>query len=508
MARGGRFIFLAVIALFALSSLINLLWSAFNPFPNDIVEASIVLLGRMMARGEPIYRDVSMQPYVVNPYNPLHTMMIAALVRIFGVTFVPCKLFSLLVTLLVAVLIFLSIRAAAGRSYWAAVFSLLFLIEPGTIFWGTAVRIDMLTIVFSFGALYLYMIGKGRGLIYVCLLLLGAFFTKQSSIAALCAITAHLFLGGERKKAALFFLSFSLITAAIMITLNGFTGGHYFFSVVRFHMLTGTDPEPAKLIIASFLKNHLPLLILTITSAAAITGLKGFPRRSQALLYVFYLAVLVLQSSTVFKKGASHNHFLELNALCCILIGIFFTYSFSLAECPGGEKSGKLHPAVPAALSALLILIQVIFLWGPAYLFYLPGIAGRSLVSGSPPPLYRRIVGEGRQLMDAIRNYPDPIWSENVAFLLLSDRQIVMGEPFGYTSLPENLWDSAAMLSYFRDRKFSLVILGDRNLPGLANRLSEQAFSEVQKNYVLKEKIGPYHLFVPSETAAGQERPH
>jgi hypothetical protein len=497
-----RCILLLFLVIFALSSLIYLIWSALNPFPRDVVEGSIVLLGRMLAQGEAIYRDVSLTPYVVNPYNPLHTVMIAALVKIFGVSFIPCKIFSLLLTLIVAILIFMTIRLLSGKSYWALIFSLVFLMEPGTIYWGASIRIDMMAIAFSLGALYLYVTGANKGIGWICLLLLCAFFTKQSSVAALLAITIHLFAGGEKKKAILLFGSFALSALALMTILNVSSGGHYFFSVVTFHLLMSTSMTLAKLIISSFLKNYLPMLILTLTSVVAIAGTKGFPSRDRALLMVFYLAILLMQSSTVFKTGASHNHFLELNALCCILTGLYFASLFTWLEGQKTRVSGG-DVAIPprmilSVLGMLLLVIQVFCLWGPAYLYRLPGSACRSIAHRSFPPGFQRIIDEDRQVMEAIKSYPDPIWSENVAFLLLSDREIIMGEPFGYTYLPPRLWDFETLLSYFRDQRFSLVILGDRNLPGLSNRLQEQAFAELQKNYVLKEKIGPYNLFIPS----------
>jgi hypothetical protein len=511
----ARYALLVVLIIFAISSLIYLIWSALCPFTTDQGEGSIMLYGRMLSQGQQIYRDPSTRPYAVNAYNPLYIAFLAALVCIFGAGFIPAKIFSLIVTLLVVLLIFLIIRISTGKTYWALFFSLLFLVEPGTLYWGATVRVDMTAAAFALAAIYVYLSRARHGMVVACFCLLCAFFTKQSSIAALLAITLHCFKEGERRKAITFFLSFMVIALTSMAVLNFITKGNYFFCAWLFHVLTGTDQVSAKLLIGSFLKNYLPLLISSFVSIIYFLRSKDVPNRSQAFLLVTYAVVLIMQSTAILKNGASHNLFLELNAACCVMTGLLFAHILSWQSPENPDETEKEAGTPPWSLlrilSFLLIMIQIFVLWGPAYLYRIPGTALHSLANRSFPGRFQRVIEENSQVMEEIKSYPDPVWSENVSLLLLADREIIVGELFGHAHLPARFWDLESLLSDFREKRFSLVILGDRNLPGIENRLPPAAFAELQKNYRLNKRIGPYYLFVPSETvqeSRGKEEPH
>src|SRR5438876_9994676 len=125
-------------------------------YPLDYGEAPLVDQALRLASGRNIYRaDLSAPPYTVANYPPVYVAALAPLTKWFGPSFAPGRLISSLCAWAAAACLGLILFTHSRDGLAAAVTALTFLAVPYVTFWSSLVRIDLLALALSLGALFL-----------------------------------------------------------------------------------------------------------------------------------------------------------------------------------------------------------------------------------------------------------------------------------------------------------------------------------------------------------------
>jgi hypothetical protein len=104
----------------------------------------------------------------------------------------------LLSTFVVCVMIFMLARRFGSSTAASLMVALAFLCSGLLQPWGFVFRVDMPALAFELAALWVFQTGYGLAAVLFCVL---AFFSKQSSVAAICAIALFTWFEGKRGRA-------------------------------------------------------------------------------------------------------------------------------------------------------------------------------------------------------------------------------------------------------------------------------------------------------------------
>jgi hypothetical protein len=459
------------------------------PYSLEYCEGIIILEGNLLAAGRDLYPDVNARPLVITAWPPLFYTLLAPIIRFFGDGFLPARILTLLFTILSALMIGLSSRRMGATPYWAAVFALVWVLQPETLFWGAVIRVDMAALFFSLAALCLYL-ADDPPLPAVGLLLCLAFLTKQSAIAAAGAVIIHAAWGNRRALAPLIGW-YLLPSAAVTSMLQAATSGAYLFDTVTFHSLAGLDIPSGLILLINYSARHFPLLLLCVVALIFMGSVSRTVKEKKPAVAILYISLLMLQVVLIFKKGASHNYFIELNAALCLLCARFFTLLLS-------EDGRSLR--IFAFASLALLVTQIGYIWGGSYLYSVVGNAAKYLSTKKPAPRFVRVVEEDGEAVRALSQFRDPVWCENVGLLIAAKRPVFMGGPWEYSILPAGRWRQDEVRAMVARGEFPLVILGERSLPDIKSRLSPWMAGLLMERYEPLRQVGPYILLVPKKS--------
>lgn len=316
--RGTALLLMLILAAAAALFLFSTIQAVTFPYPLDYGEAPLVDQAMRLVAGQNIYRpDLSSPPYTIANYPPLYVLSLAALLKIFGISFQAGRFISFLCALVSAGFLGLTIHTHTKDRMAAAVAGMLFLAIPYVVQWSGLVRIDLLAVAFS--AAGLYVISRwptGRwGVIISALLLVAAIYTRQSyGLAAPLAIFVWL-LTINWRQAIKFAAVVGGLSLGIFVFLNAITHGGFFFNIV-----TANINEFSMDRLTWNLRRYrdaVPFLLVL----GGIIILFGHRRFHAWPLLTMYLIGSSITTLTIGKIGSNVNYFLELSAALCLVAG-------------------------------------------------------------------------------------------------------------------------------------------------------------------------------------------
>jgi hypothetical protein len=214
------------------------------PFALEWLEGnSLVEVHRILA-GQALY-PAPTAGYVPDGYPPLYFAVSAAAARVFGLSYLPLRLVSLLSSLacfaLLARLVQRETGSLAAGTGAAGVFAATYL---ATDTWFDVGRVDSLFLALSLGGLYAarWMRGTG-GAVAVGVLLAAAALTKQTALAEGVAVIAVLMAGPRRRLACVAALTGAAVLGLTTLVLALTSGGwylYYVFEQMAEHSLSGS----------------------------------------------------------------------------------------------------------------------------------------------------------------------------------------------------------------------------------------------------------------------------
>jgi len=204
------------------------------PFALEWLEGnSLVEVHRILA-GQPLYPAPTVQ-YVPDGYPPLYFAVSAAAARVFGVSYLPLRLVSLVSSLacfgLLARLVQRETGSIAAGTGAAGVFAATYF---ATDTWFDVARVDSLFLALSIGALYAARWMRGTpGAVAAGVLLAAAALTKQTGLAEGVLVVAALLAGPRRRLACVAALAEVTVLGLSTLMLVLTSGGWYLFYVFK-----------------------------------------------------------------------------------------------------------------------------------------------------------------------------------------------------------------------------------------------------------------------------------
>lgn len=418
------------------------------PFQFDESEGMIVAETMLLDRGVPIYNKPTADLFIAAPYPPLYYLLNLPGQHIAGTepTFKVGRALSILAALLVGVSIFGIVMSITGDKLAGALGAAAWWSLGLVTFWGSLVKPDMLAVALGLGGLW-WLISRPSQVWWALPFFWGAFYTKQTAIAAAVAAVAWLLV--TRPRLGLFFgAAYGAGALLPTLLLNLATGGGYLYHQSTLHDLPWRGDRFLD-IVGDFISTHGLLLIpgvaaLLVSGFIALRGRWKAPedkvRRSGPLLLLFYLLMAILVSVGAGTLGGNHNHLLEWAAAGCLGVGLGAAW---------GQRVrvwvGKL--ALAAAVVAVLAL-------SPS-LFSTPGWLREEF---SP------LLADNREgmmhIFQYVTNNGGPAYSDNVGLLLATGKRLWTTDPYTQTHATRyGRWDESELLEAFKRKTFSQVIL-------------------------------------------------
>jgi len=398
-----------------------------QPFQMDYGEGVILNAGERIVQGLKPYPDPNAYPSVLNPYGPIGYYLVAACVRLGGVSFSYPRLLVLAFGLLAVLFLVLLIEHWTASWAVAGAFGLFFLTIRAMLLWFPLLRVDLLAIALSLGGLLVWVRMPRRIWPLAVVLFAAALFVKLTALPAPAACLLSLVAEREWKRAVRFAALLAGLCLAGLAGMQGWTGGHFFFHQFRTH----PDAYTLDNLLHQF-SRVIPDLVTLSPFVVAFFFVKGKAARP-ALFYLLCSFGLVLVTGG--KAGSSVNHLLEPLAACCIAGALGYQSLSRLAPRPRAS-------AVLACALAAVALYQVV-------------LSGRvphpdDYTYGGCPALYRSVS------LSPVQS----ILSENVGALVLAGKPVQVAEPFLLAQLVEHgLHPPEELERGIEAREFGLIVL-------------------------------------------------
>jgi hypothetical protein len=462
-----------------------------RPFQMDYGEGVVLNSGVRITQGQPLYPDPHAYPLVLNPYGPVGYYLVAACVRLGGVSFVYPRLMILGCGLLVAGLLVLLIQHWTGNWALAWAFGLFFLTTRATLLWWPLLRIDLLAMAISLGGFLVWLRAPRRWWPLAAVLFAVALFVKPTALPAPAACFLSLVAEKQWKRSFAFAGLLGGICLLGMVWMQAWSAGNFFFHVFRSHPDAYTLENLASIFTMTEL-SFVPLFAFW----GAFWVVKG---RATRPAQFYLLCSLVLVMLTAGKIGSSINHVLELLAASCI------------AGALGCQWLATREPRV-----RLLPVLACIF--GAVALYQV------TLFAGSPRESEFQYAGCA-SLYQAVRESPaKKILSENIGALVLAGKPILLAEPFLLAQMVEHgLLPPDGMERRVSTQEFDLVVLdgdpetlrasgSDRWWPKLLDDLNRNysvtaRFDCKDGHVMLQRKPDPRQDGLPGQQDAGSGDP-
>lgn len=409
------------------------------PYPLDYGEGPLLEQSLRLSRGENIYPNgLADYPFAIANYPPVYPSLLALIDKAFGPSFIAARALTLLAALSCAALIAATVRTITRDLRAAAIAAALFLASPYTVFWSTLVRIDLVALALSLGAILLVARRpEARSTPFgAAALLLAAALTRQSHLLAGPLAVAGALYAIRPSRAAAFLATLALSATMAVGSLHAATGGGFYLHTVTANANEYSLPLLRKFI-GDLIEYATPILGLSAMYLARYLWRRE-PRDPRSVLLALYFGGTVLSSLTIGKVGSHVNYFLELVASTAILGGVI------------AATWGKLEAPRPRRATLALLGAQIALACGTAIL------RPENMVGKL------RLRGEFAELAQVISAEPREILADETMGLLVISGHRLMLQPFELTQLSrQGLWDQSPVVADIRARRFGLVLLND-----------------------------------------------
>ncbi len=446
----------------------------------DYGEAPLLDQAMRLMRGANIYRaDISTPPYTISNYPPIYVAALTPFMALFGPSYVPGRMISMISTWLAALFIGLILWRFTRNKVASASGGLMLIAIPYVVRWSSFLRIDMLALAFAMAALWVLTADKlpAKRLMLGALLLVAAIGTRQSyALAAPFAAFVWLLVNaGWRKALALAGLVGGAV-AVISLALNMATGGGFFFNIVTANVNEWTSER------VRWNFENLWYFSSILKYVGAFSLLLFWKRtRIWALTAPFLIGALA-SAYTIGKIGSNVNYFMELCAAGSLAAGSVIAWVMS---------NNKLR----LLAAPLCVLLAVQALWMIQFTLSEETILLRERQSAGKDLLWLENIilqSDGAVLAD-----------EHMGMLTLAGKPLII-QPFEVTQLSlARLWDQKPLVDAIRAKKYSYILIHDfGRFPVHKERWTPEMLAAIQTAYGLKQKLGGTWVYVPRQLLA------
>ncbi len=429
----------------------------------DYEEGNILNAAVRIVRGMTIYPPPHSWPSVMNPYGPIGYEMVSWMVRLGGVDFTLPRYLVMTFAAICCVLIGVIVWKQQHSALAGIAFGALFFGFGGVFSWMSKLRMDLIALAFSLGAICV-VVSRRRLWWLSVLLMVAAVFTKHTALAAPAACLVWLWLDGERKLVAKMALLGAALGLCAFAYMQWRTHGTFLF------YMTGTHPD---LFSWSVYFHHLYWLVQSqavISTLALVTVVMAIARR-KASLALIYLAFAVITAVTVGKAGSAYNHLLELSAALTIAAAVGWS-----------ELANASDWKFRFAGTLLVVMLAATYVNNTMHL----GFEWRN--------------DEYDRLETYLRNFHgDRVITENLGAAVLAGKTLWISNPFVYTQLVKHGgWSDADLQQQLRKHEVDLVLYEP------SQEWSPEFTRALRENYHVEARFlckGAFQAWVPNSTS-------
>lgn len=379
MAKASAIVFAVTLSFIYLADWVVALGSPYS----IMYEGPILMLGDMIAKGSNIYSPDTLktEPWMVCIYPPLYLLCTGVLVKLFGLTYIPLRVFSMLCCAVSACLSYRIFRAS-GCNGISSLTATAFLFSFNAIYgWTYVARPDMLVTVLSLWLVEYFVStlsvksssanalsevsdngvtkeiakpSRMSGQLPLILISLLALFAKQQAAVFVLALAIYLLIRKQHKQAFIYVGICIVLFAALLGLTQVITAG--FLQHLSF--LSGVRSSSAVFIqnIASLGLDWFKVLFVLVAIPAGLFFLKKQPQLQKLPLLLFLISVSVAYFSMSIP-GSNVNH------LFPSMFAISWLLAFMMTSMPSW-----LIPAVVLCAAPSLIQISETFRYAPQLL--------------------------------------------------------------------------------------------------------------------------------------------
>lgn len=476
------------------------------PWELDYGEGIVWEQMRLMAAGRG-YGEIDRFPAIVFHYPPVYHFVTAVVAATGGIDpLVAGRSVSLGATLLIG-LLGGTIAAKAVRSQFSSrasaaicgmVAGLAFFCFSPVGFWGPLMRVDMLSMAFSFAAVLAAMtaLHRPRFIFLSGALFVAAVFTKQISIVAPAAVFLTYLLVRPRlawtMAATCMVLGLAVLATLEIVTEGRFVRHIFLYNVNRF------DPGRLTSILGQMLSHCFFVAALAIGFAQrvragradyrGVSGIAAWRARLNAspadvffLMITLYAALAGFIALGVAKSGSNVNYFIEGMAVLAVLLGIMT------------------RDAANAALGLTSVRARGKF----GHPLFIPLLIGLQAVMG--PPRNEHLdyrdparIAEMEVLRDMIASASRPVVSDDMIVLRRAGAP-VQWEPAIFAELAKTGdWDERPFINLIRKQHFAFfVTAGRRGQRLFDSRYNSDVADAMDAAYPVRLRLAYYTVRLP-----------
>ncbi len=448
------------------------------PFDYDQGEGFELVDTMLFSQGEWPYRDNETYPFYASNYPPLFHVLLVPFAWVFGPAYWYGRLAGFVATLITAGTIALIVSREERHRGVAALSGLAFLASNYVYHVGPLFRQHMTMVMFETLAVAVLAqapsireTGRRRWtLAGGMVLLLAAGYTKQHAVATCVAVFAFLFLRNPR-RALIWGAGFALVAGGLFLWIDWATGGAWWTNIIaanvnEYYLAQFTG------LFRQWLRLHGALIVV-----AALFALYELYVARLSLYTIWWVAAV---ASTVLagKWGAGDSYFATAIAATCVLSGLAAARALRGAwKLPGGMQAtlkrvaGVVVPLVYVVYALSVVKMPTegrFFGWlsdalglesthGSRYAFYdAAGWTQGYATIGHVPT--QTDVDNGWRIVDVVRAADGPVMSEEAAFNLHADKEVITN-PTQLKNLYENgLYDPSTLVAALHAHDFAAVI--------------------------------------------------
>ncbi len=291
----------------------------------DDADPEILNQAWRLAQGESIYRTIDEPPYVHTAYPPVYFVIVALLLKLTGLSYLPAKLVSLAAAVSIGVAMARLSRQWRGNTragIWGAFF---FFLIPAVLYNTVRTHVQMLAVALSIWSFVFFLRGRFISTAIVSpLLAVLAIYTKQTQVALPLAMGIYLLL---RRRAWLFPYLMTVAIAGLMPFwwLLRATDGHFWRNIVELNSLSYNPLD----ILPIFIHHAGPILLFI--ALALVTLRKRFARGDYEPIDFYFAVSLVVTLLTLGRLGAHTQYVVEF----CAVTLLFLIRTTGLSAMPG-----------------------------------------------------------------------------------------------------------------------------------------------------------------------------
>ncbi len=438
-----------------------------SDFSWDDAEPEILNQAWRLARGENIYHGIEAPPFAYAVYPPFYYALVALLLKITGLSFIPAKLISFLAALSIGwalVRLNREWNKSARGGIWAACFLLLI---PAFLYNAARTHVQMMAVAFSIWSLVFFLRNRWKETVIISpLLAVLAFYAKQTQIALPLAMMCYL---AFRNRRWLMPYAATLVIAAGIpfLLLQKLTHGYFFFNTVQLARLSYNLFQIPQV----FLHHAGPLLIFL--GLAVAMAWKRLRSRAWEPVDFYLVCILAITVATLGRIGAHGQYVVEL----LVVVLLYLMRTMNLPDIQGRDV-------------LICIQILILLLYTPAFIFIEEG-------SWDIP------ANEAAQkIYPLLKAQSGPILSQQGSFALFGGGEIYI-QLFDFANLSRaGVWNQNLLLREIEKQTFPFVITefsieDAASSENVRERFTPEVLKALRANYQHLVDEYPYHLYCP-----------